>query len=280
LKPEFSLFLSFLVNSPFSTIYISLSLFFTPQLLVFVSISLSPPNLNLGLSSVSSSLYKHTLLLFFNLLHTTQTPLLHFFQNHSSSSSSSTFKFSVMEEAKVEAKDGTISVASAFSGHQQAVHDSDHKFLTQAVEEAYKGVDCGDGGPFGAVIVHKNEVVVSCHNMVLKYTDPTAHAEVTAIREACKKLNKIELSECEIYASCEPCPMCFGAIHLSRLKRLVYGAKAEAAIAIGFDDFIADALRGTGVYQKSSLEIIKADGNGAVIAEQVFQNTKEKFRLY
>lgn len=64
-----------------------------------------------------------------------------------------------------------------------AVQDSDHKFLTQAVEEAYKGVDCGDGGPFGAVIVHKNEVVASCHNMVLKYTDPTAHAEVTAIRE-------------------------------------------------------------------------------------------------
>lgn len=180
----------------------------------------------------------------------------------------------------VEAKDGTISVATAFAGHQQAVQDSDHKFLTQAVEEAYKGVDCGDGGPFGAVIVHKNEVVASCHNMVLKYTDPTAHAEVTAIREACKKLNQIELSECEIYASCEPCPMCFGAIHLSRLKRLVYGAKAEAAIAIGFDDFIADALRGTGVYQKSNLEIKKADGNGAAIAEQVFQNTKEKFRLY
>lgn len=64
-----------------------------------------------------------------------------------------------------------------------AVQDSDHKFLTQAVEEAYKGVDCGDGGPFGAVIVHNNEVVASCHNMVLKYTDPTAHAEVTAIRE-------------------------------------------------------------------------------------------------
>jgi len=63
-------------------------------------------------------------------------------------------------------------------------------------------------------------------------------------------------------------------------QRLVYGAKAEAAIAIGFDDFIADALRGTGVYQKSSLEIKKADGNGAAIAEQVFQNTKEKFRLY
>uniref|UniRef100_A0A5B7C175 CMP/dCMP-type deaminase domain-containing protein n=1 Tax=Davidia involucrata TaxID=16924 RepID=A0A5B7C175_DAVIN len=118
----------------------------------------------------------------------------------------------------VEAKDGAISVASAFAGHQQVVQDRDHKFLTRAVEEAYKGVECGDGGPFGAVVVHNDEVVVSCHNMVLKNTDPTAHAEVIAIREACKKLNQIELSDCEIYASCEPCPMCFGAIHLSRIK--------------------------------------------------------------
>lgn len=182
--------------------------------------------------------------------------------------------------AVVESKDGTISVASAFAGHQEAVQDRDHKFLTKAVEEAYRGVDNGDGGPFGAVVVRNDEVVVSCHNMVLKHTDPTAHAEVTAIREACKKLGKIELSDCEIYASCEPCPMCFGAVHLSRIKRLVYGAKAEAAIAIGFDDFIADALRGTGFYQKANMEIKKADGNGALIAEQVFEKTKEKFQMY
>ena len=66
---------------------------------------------------------------------------------------------------------------------QPVVQDRDHKFLTKAVEEAYKGVDCEDGGPFGAVVVHNDEVVVSCHNMVLRNTDPTAHAEVTAIRE-------------------------------------------------------------------------------------------------
>jgi tRNA(Arg) A34 adenosine deaminase TadA len=67
--------------------------------------------------------------------------------------------------------------------HQTAVQDRDHKFLSKAVEEAYRGVDCGHGGPFGAVVVRNDEVVVSCHNMVLNYTDPTAHAEVTAIRE-------------------------------------------------------------------------------------------------
>lgn len=66
---------------------------------------------------------------------------------------------------------------------QPVVQDRDHKFLTQAVEEAYKGVECEDGGPFGAVVVHNDEVVVSCHNMVLRNTDPTAHAEVAAIRE-------------------------------------------------------------------------------------------------
>lgn len=66
---------------------------------------------------------------------------------------------------------------------KSAVQDRDHKFLSRAVEEAYNGVDCGDGGPFGAVVVRNDEIVVSCHNMVLKNTDPTAHAEVTAIRE-------------------------------------------------------------------------------------------------
>ncbi|ERN02048.1 hypothetical protein AMTRI_Chr02g266060 [Amborella trichopoda] len=186
-----------------------------------------------------------------------------------------------MEEAKVvETKDGTFSVASGYPGHQEAVQDRDHKFLSKAIEEAYNGVDCGHGGPFGAVVVRNDEIVVGCHNMVLKNTDPTAHAEVTAIREACKKLGKLELSDCEMYASCEPCPMCFGAVHLSRIKRLVYGAQAEAAIAIGFDDFIADALRGTAFYQKVHLEVKRADGNGAIIAEQVFEKTKAKFQMY
>ncbi|XP_017629924.1 guanosine deaminase-like isoform X2 [Gossypium arboreum] len=162
-----------------------------------------------------------------------------------------------MEEAKVlEAKEGTISVASASPGHQEAVQDRDNKFLTQAIGEAYKGVECKDGRPFGAVVVRDDEVIT------------------------CKKLNRIELSDCEMYASCEPCPMCFGAIHLSRIKKLVYGAKAEAAVAIGFDSFIADALRGTGFYQNANLEIKQADGTVAVIAEQVFEKTKEKFTLY
>ncbi|XP_073355028.1 guanosine deaminase [Aegilops tauschii subsp. strangulata] len=164
---------------------------------------------------------------------------------------------------------GTSSLAPPIcSGYLAAAQDREHKFLSIAVEEAYRAVDRGHGRPFGAVVVRNDEVVASCHNMVLKNTDATAHAEVTAIREACKKLGKIDLSDCEMYASCEPCPMCFGAVRLSRIKRLVYGATAEAAIAMG------------SCYQNANLEIKRADGNGALLAEQVFQNTKGKFPMY
>ncbi|GMI84985.1 guanosine deaminase [Hibiscus trionum] len=181
-----------------------------------------------------------------------------------------------MEEANVlETKDGTIAVASALPDHQEDIQCKDHKFIAQAIEEAYKGVECKHGKPFGAVIVRNDEVVVSCHNMVSINTDPTAHAEITAIREACKKLNKVDLSDCEIYASCEPCPMCFGAIHLSRIKKVVYGARAEAAVAVGFNPFIA----GTGLHRKDGMEIKKVEGSGGVIAEQVFQKTKHMFTL-
>eukprot|EP00850_Spirogloea_muscicola_P024643 SM001204S25896 [mRNA] locus=s1204:130:1407:+ [translate_table: standard] len=171
-------------------------------------------------------------------------------------------------------------VPSHVPSHPEDVQAQDRKFLALAVEEAYEGVRAGDGGPFGAVVVSDGEVIVKCHNMVLRNTDPTAHAEVTAVRQACRKLGRFDLSDCEIFASCEPCPMCFGAIHLSKMKRLVYGAQAEAALAIGFDDFIADAIRGTAYYQKASLLIHRADGDSAALAEQVFENTRSRFVMY
>ncbi|XP_027935369.1 guanosine deaminase-like isoform X1 [Vigna unguiculata] len=157
--------------------------------------------------------------------------------------------------------------------------DRENMFLTLAVEEAYKGVESGDGYPYGAVIVRNDEIVASCHNMVVRNTDPSAHAEITAIRQACRKLNQVELSECEIYASCEPCPMCFGAILFSKIKKVVYGASAEAAVAVGLESNIADALMDDNFYEKVNLEIKKAQGSIAVIAEQVFENTKDKFVL-
>ncbi|KAI3857497.1 hypothetical protein MKX03_033310 [Papaver bracteatum] len=147
--------------------------------------------------------------------------------------------------------------------------DTDHKFLKQSVEEAYEAVNTKDGYPFGAVIVRNGEVVVSCHNMARKYKDPTAHAEMTAIRMACEKLDTFKLSDCEIYASCEPCPMCFAAIQFTSIKRLVYGARAESLTPMGFGNFISDALRGTTAFEKANLEIKKAEGDDAIMAEQV-----------
>lgn len=116
-------------------------------------------------------------------------------------------------------------------------------FMQLAFEEAKKGVEADDGGPFGAVIVKDGEVIASAHNEVLKRNDPTAHAELLAIREACKKLGHFELKACELYATGEPCPMCFSAIHWARMHKVVYCNTKEQAASIGFDDqFITDIL--------------------------------------
>jgi len=118
-------------------------------------------------------------------------------------------------------------------------------YLRLAVEEARKGVEAGHGGPFGAVIVYRDEIVATAHNEVLLHNDPTAHAEIQAIRRASRKLERFHLEGCTLYCTGEPCPMCFSAIHWAHLDRVVYcNTKAEAA-AIGFDDaFITEIIRG------------------------------------
>ncbi|VDO78504.1 unnamed protein product [Heligmosomoides polygyrus] len=111
--------------------------------------------------------------------------------------------------------------------------------MAAAVKEACTGVQNGDGGPFGAVVVRNGQIVATGHNMhcqVLSTKDATAHAEVTAIRSACKKLDTFNLSGCVLYASCYPCPMCMGACLWARLDAIYYAATAEQAAATGFDD--------------------------------------------
>ena len=122
---------------------------------------------------------------------------------------------------------------------------SEERYLRLALEEAERGVEAGHGGPFGAVIVHEGEVIAAAHNEVLSSHDPTAHAEIQAIRIASEKLGRFHLEGCTLYCTGEPCPMCFSAIHWAHLERVVYcNTKAEAA-AIGFDDaFITEILRG------------------------------------
>lgn len=114
--------------------------------------------------------------------------------------------------------------------------NNDLFFLELAIEEAMKGMQAGEGGPFGCVIVKDNQVLVRAHNRVLCTNDPTAHAEVVAIREACKALNDFQLTGCTVYASCEPCPMCMGALYWARPERIVFAASKQDAAAAGFDD--------------------------------------------
>jgi guanine deaminase len=109
-------------------------------------------------------------------------------------------------------------------------------FMQRAIALATENVTSGRGGPFGAVIVRGGEMVASGANLVTSTNDPTAHGEITAIRNACAALGSFELSGCEIYSSCEPCPMCLAAIYWARLEAIFYGCRAADAAAAGFDD--------------------------------------------
>jgi len=118
-----------------------------------------------------------------------------------------------------------------------------NKFMKKAIEEAEKGIAVRDGGPFGAVIVKDNKIIAFGHNKVISSNDPTAHAEIVAIREASRILQRFDLSDCELYTTCEPCPMCYSAIHWAKIFRVYYGATRTDAKNIGFDDqYLYDVL--------------------------------------
>ncbi|MGK6353457.1 nucleoside deaminase [Parapedobacter sp. DT-150] len=116
------------------------------------------------------------------------------------------------------------------------VTKDDVSFLTQAVELALSGAKQGAGGPFGCIIVKNGNIVGQGYNRVTSDNDPTAHAEIVAIREACRQLRSFQLDGCTVYASCEPCPMCLGAIYWARPERVVYAATRFVAADAGFDD--------------------------------------------
>ena len=109
-------------------------------------------------------------------------------------------------------------------------------FMKEAVKAALSGMNNNEGGPFGCVVVKDGEIIGRGNNKVTSTNDPTAHAEVTAIREACKKLDSFQLEGCEIYTSCEPCPMCLGAIYWARPDKVYYGSNQIDAANVGFDD--------------------------------------------
>ena len=135
-------------------------------------------------------------------------------------------------------------------------------FMARAIELAIESVESGHGGPFGSVVVRDGEIVGEGGNRVTSTNDPTAHAEVLAIRQACAKLGVFELKDCELYTSCEPCPMCLGAIYWARPERVYYAATAGDAAAAGFDDsFIYEELKVRQGERKIPFEsILRAEG--------------------
>ena len=130
------------------------------------------------------------------------------------------------------------------------------EFMRKAIELSVNSVKKG-GGPFGAVIVRNGEIIAEASNNVTVDNDPTAHAEVSAIRNACRKLGTFDLTGCEIYTSCEPCPMCLGAIYWAHLDKIYYANDRKDAAAIGFDDyFIYKEIEVEPQYRKKPSEIL------------------------
>jgi len=111
-----------------------------------------------------------------------------------------------------------------------------NSFMARAIELSLENIKAGVGGPFAAVVVKDGKILAEGTNRVTSTNDPTAHAEMVAIREACKKLNSFELTRCEIYTTCEPCPMCLGAIYWARPARVYFACTAADASKAGFDD--------------------------------------------
>jgi len=150
------------------------------------------------------------------------------------------------------------------------------KFMRAAIKLSIENVESGNGGPFGAVIVKDGKIVATGQNQVTTSNDPTAHAEVTAIRNACKELGTFQLDDCDLYTSCEPCPMCLGAIYWARPKRVFYANTKKDAAEINFDDdFIYKELE-LEDYTKRSIPFEQILRDEALEAFQKWQTSELK----
>ena len=150
------------------------------------------------------------------------------------------------------------------------------KFMAKAIELSINSANT-IGGPFGSVIVKDSKIIAEGSNKVTSSNDPTAHGEIVAIREACKKLNTFDLSGCEIYTSCEPCPMCLSAIYWSRLDKIYYANTREDAKKIDFDDsFIYSEINKEINDRKIKMHQMHRDE--AIEAFKIWDNKKDKIK--
>jgi guanine deaminase len=146
-----------------------------------------------------------------------------------------------------------------------------------ALDEAFEAMRKNEGGPFGAVIVKDNEIIARAHNQVIQFNDPTCHAEMQAIRKSCAKLGTFDLSDCELYTTCEPCPMCFGAIHWAKIKKIYTGCTAQDAEAIGFSDkFIYDVIRNITPEHERQVTIVQEGRKECLEAFEVWKDNENK----
>ena len=143
-------------------------------------------------------------------------------------------------------------------------------FMQMAIDEAYHGISKGEGGPFGAIIVDGNEVIARRHNTVLLDNDPTHHAEINAISEACKAKGKYDLSGCVIYSTTEPCSMCFSAIHWARIDLVIFGTAIEDVKILGFNELAISVAK------------MKKIGGSPVLIEKgfMFESCRELLRSW
>lgn len=158
-----------------------------------------------------------------------------------------------------------------------------NKYMKIADELAQQNILTNDGGPFGAVIIKNNEIVGKGNNQVVLKNDPTAHAEIVAIRDACKNLGTFDLTGCEIYTSCYPCPMCLSAIIWSNIKMVYYGNTKEDAEKIGFrDNLIYEYLEGQSktTNKEEILKIIAMDREETIKTFESYQDKSENKTMY
>ena len=151
-----------------------------------------------------------------------------------------------------------------------------NKYMKIAKELADENLETNAGGPFGACIVKDGKIIGKGSNHVLAHNDPTAHAEIVAIRDACKKIKNYDLSNCEIYTSCYPCPMCLSAIIWSNIRKVYYGNTKEDAAEIGFrDDYIYKFIKGLKA-NNSVLELESMDRKETIKSFKNFINKSDK----
>jgi len=151
-----------------------------------------------------------------------------------------------------------------------------NEFMKRAIELSVESVNNG-GGPFGSVIVKGDKIIAEGSNKVTSDNDPTAHGEIVAIREACKKLNNFNLNQCELYSTCEPCPMCLSAIYWARIEKIYYGNTREDARKIDFDDSLIYTELQKNI-DKRKIPMIQIMRNEALKAFELWDKKKDKVK--